>query len=78
MKKKKVLKKYISFTLYFINITLILLDIMLIAELNECYLFYSLSINILILNTCLIHNFSSKSFNKKYMYILKEDKKKEK
>lgn len=69
MKKKKVLKNYISFILYFINTALIMLDIMLLAELNECYLFYSISINIITLNTYIIHNFSSKSFNNKYMYI---------
>ena len=69
MKKRKVLKKWVSILLYSINTTLILLDIMLLAELNECYLFYSVSINIIVLNTYLIHNFSSKSFNNKYMYI---------
>lgn len=69
MKKRKVLKKWVSMLLYSINTTLILLDIMLLAELNECYLFYSISINIITLNTYIIHNFSSKSFNNKYMYI---------
>lgn len=69
MKKRKVLKKWVSMLLYSINTTLILLDIMLLAELNECYLFYSISINIIALNTYIIHNFSSKSFNNKYMYI---------
>lgn len=69
MRKRKVLKKWVSMLLYSINTTLILLDIMLLAELNECYLFYSISINIITLNTYIIHNFSSKSFNNKYMYI---------
>lgn len=72
MKKRKVLKNYISFILYFINIALIMLDIMLLAELNECYLFYSITINIIVLNTCLIHNFSSRAFNNEYMYIFKD------
>lgn len=72
MKKRKVLKNYISFILYFINTALIMLDIMLLAELNECYLFYSISINIITLNTYIIHNFSSKSFNNKYMYIFND------
>ena len=72
MKKKKVLKKWLSLLLYYINIMLILLDIMLLAELNGCYLFYSVSINIIVLNTWLIHNFSSKSFNKNYMYIFRD------
>lgn len=71
MKKKRVPKKWVSMLLYSINTTLILLDIMLLAELNECYLFYSISINIIVLNTYIIHNFSSKSFNNEYMYIFK-------
>ena len=72
MKKRKVLKKWVSMLLYSINTTLILLDIMLLAELNECYLFYSITINIITLNTCIIHNYGSKSFNNKYMYIFKD------
>lgn len=72
MKKNRVLKKWVSMLLYSINATLILLDIMLLAELNECYLFYSVSINIIVLNICLIHNFSSKAFNSEYMYIFKD------
>lgn len=70
MKKRRVLKNYVSYILYAINTILIMLDIMLLAELNTTYLFYSISINIIILNTYIIHNFSSKYFNKKYMYIL--------
>ena len=72
MKKKKVLKKWLSLLLYYINVILILLDIMLLAELNGCLLFYSITINIIVLNTWLIHNFSSKSFNKNYMYIFRD------
>lgn len=71
--KKRVLKNYISFILYSINVILIMLDIMLIAELNTTFLFYSISINIVVLNTYIIHNFSSKNFIKKYMYILTEE-----
>ena len=73
MKKRKVLKSYISFILYVINTALIMLDIMLIAELNTCILFYSITINIVILNTYIIHNFSGRVFNNKYMYIFKEN-----
>ena len=73
MKKRKTLKNYISFILYFINTALIIFDIMLISELNTCILFYSVSINIVILNTYIIHNFSSRAFNSKYMYIFKEN-----
>lgn len=71
--KKRVLKNYISFILYSINVILIMLDIMLIAELNTTFLFYSISINIVVLNTYIIHNYSSKNFIKKYMYILTEE-----
>lgn len=72
MKKKRVFKKWFSLLLYSINATLILLDIMLLAELNECYLFYSITINIIFINTYLLHNFASKSFNSNYMYIFKD------
>lgn len=71
--KKRVLKNYISYILYSINVILIMLDIMLIAELNTTFLFYSISINIVILNTYIIHNFSSKNFIKKYMNIFTEE-----
>ena len=73
MKNKKVLKNSLSFTLYFINTLLVLIDIMLLVELNACLLFYSVSINIIILNTYIIHNFSSRAFNDKYMYLLREN-----
>lgn len=73
MKKRKVLKNYISFILYSINAILILLDIMLLAELNTTFLFYSVSINIIVLNTYIINNFSSKNFIKKYMNIFTEE-----
>ena len=72
MKKRKVLKDYVSFILYFINTALVLLDTMLIAELNACILFYSITINIIAINTYIIHNFGSRKFNKKHMYIFKE------
>ena len=72
MKKRKVLKKWVSMLLYSINTTLILLDIMLLAELNECYLFYSITINIIFINTYLLHKFSNKSFINNYMNILKD------
>ena len=73
MKKRKVLKNYISYILYAINVILIMLDIMLIAELNTTFLFYSVSINIIVLNTYIINNFSSKYFIKKYMNIITEE-----
>lgn len=71
--KKRVLKDNVSYILYAINVILIMLDIMLIAELNKTFLFYSVSINIIVLNTYIIHNFSSKNFIKKYMNILTEN-----
>ena len=58
--------------LYSINTALILLDIMLLAELNKCYLFYSITINIIFINTYLLHKFSNKSFINNYMNILKD------
>lgn len=73
MKKRKVLRNYVSFILYFINTALVLLDTMLLAELNGCILFYSISINIVVLNTYIIHKYGSSKFNYKYMYILKEN-----
>lgn len=73
MKKRKVLKNYVSFILYFINTALVLLDTMLLAELNDCILFYSVSINIIAINTYIIHKYSSSKFNYKYMYIFKEN-----
>ena len=73
MKKRKVLKNYISYILYAINVILIMLDIMLIAELNTTFLFYSISINIVVWNTYIINNFSSKYFIKKYMNIFTEE-----
>lgn len=71
--KKRVLKDNVSYILYAINVILIMLDIMLIAELNKTFLFYSVSINIIVLNTYTIHKFSSKNFIKKYMNILTEN-----
>lgn len=71
--KKRVLKDKVSYILYSINVILIMLDIMLIAELNTTFLFYSISINIVVLNTYIIHNFSSKYFIKKYMNIFTEE-----
>lgn len=73
MKKRRVLKNYISYILYAINVILITLDIMLIAELNTAFLFYSTSISIVVLNTHIIHNFSSKYFIRKYMNIFTEE-----
>ena len=71
--KKRVLKNYISYILYSINVILITLDIMLLAELNKTFLFYSTSISIVVLNTYIIRNFSSKYFIRKYMNILTEE-----
>lgn len=71
--KKRVLKDKVSYILYSINVILIMFDIMLIAELNTTFLFYSISINIIVLNTYIINNFSSRNFIKKYINILTED-----
>ena len=73
MNKKRVLKDYISFTIFYINIMIIFFNIMLLAELNTCYLFYSISINIILLNNYLLNNFSSKNFKTKVLYNLFDD-----
>ncbi len=72
--KKCYLKKWVSMVLVSINIMLILLIVMLMAELNECWLFYSVSINIITLNTHIIHKYASPKFNHEYMYIFRERK----
>ena len=71
--KTRTLKNWVSYTLFSINVILILLDIMLLAELNECYLFYSISINIVILNTYIIHKASKQTFINKYMNIFTDE-----
>lgn len=71
--KKRVFKNYISYTLYFINTSLILLNIMLLAELNTCYLFYSISLNIIFINHYLLKNYSSKKFYNQYMIFTDEN-----
>lgn len=73
MKKKRVLKNYISYILYFISTSLVLLNIMLLAELNSCYLFYSISLNIIFINHYILKNFSSKKFYNKYISILDDE-----
>ena len=73
MKKRK-LKNWVSFTLFYINIILIMLDFMLIAELNKCYLFYSLSINVVFLNAYIINKYSSKQFIKNTNLFSDEEK----
>lgn len=69
MKKRLVFKNYISYILYFISAFLVLLNIMLLAELNTCYLFYSVSLNIIFTNHYILKNFSSKKFYNKYINI---------
>lgn len=72
MKKKRILKNWVSNILYIINTTLILLVAMLLAELNNNYLFYVISLLIIFVNTKIIHNFSSSQFIKNNMNIFKE------
>ena len=67
MNKKRVLKNSISYILYFINVSLILVNIMLLAELNTCYLFYIISINIIFINHYILNKFSSKKFYNEYI-----------
>ncbi len=71
--KNRTLKNWVSYTLYGVNVMLVLFNIMLLAELNPCYLIYSVSINIVILNTYIIHNFSNNDFINKYMNIFTDN-----
>lgn len=69
MKKKQVLKDSISFVFYATNIILIILNVMLLSELNTCYLFYSISLNIIFINHYILKNFSSKKFYNNYIKL---------
>ena len=69
MKRERKLKSWVCFLLYTINTFLVMLFIMLIAELNTCYLFYSISINIVVLNTYIIKKYGNKRFNREYMNL---------
>lgn len=72
--KKRVLKDYVSFTIFYINIMLIFFNIMLLAELNQCYLFYSISLNIILVNHYILSNKTSKTFKTKlYNTLLDEE-----
>lgn len=71
--KKRILKDYISFSIFSINIMIIFFNIMLLAELNTCYLFYSISINIILLNNYILNKYSSKKFKNEVLYNLFDD-----
>lgn len=71
--KKTVLKDYISFSILSINIMIIFFNIMLLAELNKCFLFYSISLNIILLNNYLLNKYSSKKFKNEFIYNLLDD-----
>lgn len=68
-KERRKLKNWVCFLLLTINTWLVMLFFMLIVELNTCYLFYSISINIIILNTYIIHKYGSSRFNREYMNL---------
>ena len=68
-REERKLKNWVCFLLYTINTGLVMLFIMLIAELNECYLFYSISINLVVLNTYIIKKYGNKRFNREYMNL---------
>lgn len=70
--KKRVLKNNISYIIYAINVMLIMFNIMLIAELNSCYMFYSISLNIIFINHYILKKYSSKKFIKEYINIFDE------
>lgn len=71
--KKVVLKDYISFTILSINIMLIFFNIMLLAELNTCYMFYSISLNIIFVNYYILNKKASKKFKKEFINILNDE-----
>lgn len=71
--KKTVLKDYISFTLFYVNIMIIFFNIMLVAELNTCYLFYSISLNIVFINFYILNKKASKKFKTNLLYNLFDD-----
>lgn len=72
MEKRRILKDWVSYMLFAINTCLVLLDVMLLAELNTCFLFYSITVNVIMINTIVIHKYGSKKFNEKYMNIFAE------
>ena len=73
MKKKTVLKDYISFTLFYVNIMIIFFNIMLLAELNTCYLFYSISLNIVFINFYILNKKASQKFKTNLLYNIFDD-----
>lgn len=72
MIKRRVLKDNVSYIIYSINVILIMIDIMLLAELNNCYLFYSITLNIIFINHTIIKKYSSKKFIDEYINIKEE------
>lgn len=62
--KKKYLKNSIILFLYYINNLLFLINIMLIAELNKCYLFYIISASIILINNKIIKIYCNRKLKK--------------
>lgn len=60
MKKHKIirLKKCIDRTLFTIYVFIILFNVMLIVELNECWLFYSISLNVILIMRNILAKYS--------------------
>ena len=71
--KKVVLKDYVSFTILSINIMLIFFNIMLLAELNTCYFWYSISLNIIFVNYYILNKKASQKFKKEFINILNDE-----
>ena len=69
MKKKQVLKDNISYILYFIYVSIIFINIMLLAELNTCYMFYSISLNLCFILHYILKNKTSKKFYNNYIKL---------
>lgn len=60
MKKHKIIrfKKCIDRTLFTIYVFIILFNVMLIVELNECWLFYSISLNVILIMRNILTKYS--------------------
>lgn len=67
--KKTILKDNISILLYYIYVSIIFINIMLLAELNNCILFYSISLNLCFILHYILKNKTSKKFYNNYIKL---------
>lgn len=69
------LKKWVSLTLYTINVMLVMLMLMLDFDsmtIKDIILFYSIGVNIISLNIYILKRYSKQSFIQEYMNILED------